>query len=53
MVVDDDVGRAHRTGRLAREGRPRTVIECFKSERRRDAVFKSWAILKTHIAKTI
>ena len=37
-------------GRLATEGRPRTVIGSFKSERRRDAVFKSRAILKTHIA---
>ena len=44
IVVDDDVGSAHRTGRLA------TVVECFKSERRPDAVFKSRAILKTHNA---
>ena len=39
-------------GRLATEGRPRTLIGSFKSERRRDAVFKSRAILKTHIATT-
>ena len=39
-------------GRLATEGRPRKVIGSFKSERRRDAVFKSRAILKTYIATT-
>ena len=50
IVVDDDVGSAHRTRRLATEGRPRTVVECFKSERRPDAVFKGRAILKTHNA---
>lgn len=48
----EEIERAHRIGRLIPEGRPRTVIVRFKSERRRDAVFKTRANLKTHNATT-
>ena len=48
----EEIVRAHRIGRLIPEVRPRTVIVRFKSERRRDAVFKTRANLKTHNATT-
>ena len=53
MITENDAESAHRIRRLATDGRPRAVIERFKSERRRDGVFKSRVILKTHNATTI
>ena len=48
----EEIERAHIIGRLIPKGCPCTVIVQFKSERCRDAVFKTRANHKTHNATT-